>query len=142
MREKRISFLNCFLCLSRACLGKIFVYIYKRLKKRWRIIMAPSGNHLRRAVRGRLPAETRLVLSFPYVCPEPVLGNVRFLAVQNGKNRKKTCFAPRHWLQPACCAADLSHTALKLTHRIYHTACTISSSINGCCCGRRRGGRP
>jgi hypothetical protein len=59
------------LCLSRACLGKMFVFIHKWLKKTvvtsgWLPPPSPSGR--RRTARKRYS-----FLSLIYVCPEPVL---------------------------------------------------------------------
>ena len=61
-------------CLSRACLGKIIIFIHTWLKKTVLLPACFMPTHGLTPV----PAETPLC-QLSYVCPEPVLANIRWL---------------------------------------------------------------
>ena len=72
--RKRRSFLEFSLCSSRACVGKMMHFIYK-WRQKWSVSL-PNP-----------PAEKNTaVSSFPSLCPEPVMANIRLSAQNGSKN--------------------------------------------------------
>ena len=85
----RYSGFEVFLCLSRACLGKIFVFTYKWLEQ---TVFTPAEVSAADALRSHRACENRhYFLNFSYGYPEPVLVKCIFIY----KWRKKWRFSHR-----------------------------------------------
>ena len=86
-----------YVCLSRACLGKLVVFSIKRHRKRLKMrFFTPSGapslsttmcgrSRLHRSVEPPSDLKTVLFGSFPYVCPKPVLVKRAFIYINGSK---------------------------------------------------------
>ena len=83
-----------FLCVSRACLGKCSVFERKNgARKPFRtafdvlLVLLLVAHVLKQLIIVDLCIKTYIFLSFPYVCPEPVLVNDDFIYKEEQKTR-------------------------------------------------------
>eukprot|EP01046_Picozoa_sp_COSAG06_P060271 COSAG06_NODE_12759_length_1333_cov_2.100486_3_plen_232_part_00 len=98
--RKRISFWVLSLCMPRACLGKRSISSINRRKwdafshlNRRKVLVSPARGEAGRAIRLAIRPEAvpslrqnGLFVSFPYVCPEPVLAKSSFLDINGAKS--------------------------------------------------------
>ena len=100
-----------FLCLSRACLGKMIAFSFKTNgAQKHGVFFAPAAPrrsaslaaaaHVSRPERQRSrstfsPAEMSLCFSFSCVCPEPVLANIRSFSIKMSRHKRRFHTAAR-----------------------------------------------
>ena len=88
---RKRSFFEFSLCLSRACLGKIIVYIYKWLKKTvFHLIerFRRDGGEVCHPVWLERGLQKRLFSYFSYVCPEPCLGKCSVAGIKKDVSQR------------------------------------------------------